>query len=268
MYALDLTTTITPPLRLVPGQPSPLSSVAIVIVAYNAEATIASVLSRVPASVASAVGAMLVSDDCSQDATATVALEWADEHPDVPVVVVRQAANLGYGGNQKYCYSWARAHGFDHAVMVHGDGQYAPELVLHMIEPLIDGRADVVFGSRMLTKGAALEGGMPRYKWVGNRILTTFQNLVSGLRLSEWHTGYRAYSLELIDRLDLESMSDKFDFDTEIILAIADEQASIAEIAIPTFYGNEKCHVNGLRYALDVVVDVTRHRSRRLLAAS
>jgi glycosyltransferase involved in cell wall biosynthesis len=250
----------------------PFESVAIVIVAFNAEHTIDAVLDRIPAPVAKNVGAILVSDDASGDRTAEVARIWAHRHPHVPVTVVQQPENLGYGGNQKYCYRWAVARGFAHAVMIHGDGQYAPEIVLSMAQPLLDGHAKVVFGSRMLAKGSARKGGMPRYKWVGNRMLTRFQNAVSGLRLSEWHTGYRAYSLDVLAPLDLESMSDGFDFDTEIILGLADTLADprrdFVEIAIPTFYGDEKCHVNGIRYAADIVVDVMRHRQRRRQAAS
>ena len=240
--------------------------------AYNAEHTIAAVLDRIPAPVAKYVGAILVSDDASSDRTVEVAQQWAHNHPHVDVSVVQQPQNLGYGGNQKFCYRWAAARGLAHAVMIHGDGQYAPELVLSMAQPLLAGRAKVVFGSRMLAKGAARKGGMPRYKWVGNRMLTRFQNAVSGLCLSEWHTGYRAYSLATLAALDLDSMSDGFDFDTEIILGLADTledaRRDVVEIAIPTFYGDEKCHVNGMRYAMEVVVDVVRHRQRRRHAAS
>lgn len=264
-------------LHLVTHPPaSPLGELAIVIVAYNAEHTIESVLDRIPGPVATQVGAILVSDDASADGTVDAALRWAGRHPHVPVEVVRQPRNLGYGGNQKFCYRWATGRGFAHAVMIHGDGQYAPELVLSMVEPLLDGRARVVFGSRMIAPGAARRGGMPRYKWVGNRLLTSFQNAVVGLRLSEWHTGYRAYTLSALAELDLDAMSDGFDFDTEIILGFADtlEDArhDVVEIAVPTFYGDEKCHVNGLRYALEVVVDVVRYRrcrwGRRRHAAS
>jgi glycosyltransferase involved in cell wall biosynthesis len=241
-----------------------LSEVAIVVVAYNAEATIASVLDRIPRNVAHAVGAILVSDDGSKDNTSEVARRWAKAHLGVPVHVVQQPKNLGYGGNQKFCYAWAAARGLRHAVMVHGDGQYAPELVHEMVKPLIEGRADAVFGSRMIIKGGARGGGMPMYKWVGNRVLTGMQNRLAGLDLTEWHSGYRAYDLAALDQRDLAAMSDVFDFDTEIILHLAARRLRISEIAIPTFYGDEKCHVNGMRYAMDVMVDVTKFRIRRL----
>ena len=147
--------------------------------------------------------------------------------------------------------------------MVHGDGQYAPELLGAMLEPLLTTNAAAVFGSRMLTPGGARRGGMPVYKLVGNRVLTTVQNLCAGLRLSEWHSGYRAYDLRQLDMDGLATMSDGFDFDTEIILSLARRKSEIVEIAIPTFYGDEKCNVNGMRYAFDVLREVVRFRARR-----
>jgi hypothetical protein len=127
----------------------------------------------------------------------------------------------------------------------------------------VEGEADAVFGSRMMERGRALAGGMPLYKYVGNRVLTGFQNRVTGMRLSEWHSGYRAYRVDALAALDLESYSNGFDFDTEIILQLADRKAPIHEIPIPTFYGDEVCRVNGVRYALDVMTDVVGHRLRR-----
>ena len=247
-----------------PGAVFSLADVAIVILAYNAEDTIASVLARIPRTIAENVGAILVSDDKSRDATARRALEWGAAHPAVNLTVVHQEVNLGYGGNQKFSYQWAMGQGLRLAVMVHGDGQYAPELVGKMLEPLMRGEADAVFGSRMLTRGGARAGGMPLYKLVGNKVLTSFQNRIAGLHLSEWHSGYRAYRLDRLGVTSLIGMSDAFDFDTEIILHLAKHTLRISEIAIPTFYGDEKCHVNGLRYAADVVVDVVRFRARDL----
>jgi SAM-dependent methyltransferase len=132
-----------------------------------------------------------------------------------------------------------------------------------MVAPILQGRADVVTGSRMLG-GGALAGGMPLYKYVGNRILTRFQNRVSGLQLSEWHSGYRAFSLERLAEIPFEENSDGFHFDTEVLLQLYDAGARIAEVPIPTYYGDEICRVNGLAYAKDVSVDVVRYRLARL----
>lgn len=268
-FELPHTGPLTPTLSLVASPArqaagaNPFAKVAIVIVAYEAAATIATVLDRIPPTIARSVGAVLISDDSSSDRTTAIATEWAARHPDVPVTVVGQASNLGYGGNQKFCYRWAIAHGLEQVVMVHGDGQYAPELIAEMVSPLLRGSSAAVFGSRMLKRGGARRGGMPTYKFVGNKVLTGLQNLVTGLRLSEWHSGYRAYDLATIADLPLDTMSDGFDFDTEIILQLADRKATIHEIAIPTFYGDEVCRVNGMRYALEVMTDVVSHRIAR-----
>jgi glycosyltransferase involved in cell wall biosynthesis len=185
---------------------------------------------------------------------------------------VRHEKNLGYGGNQKNGYRWAIEHDYDIVVLLHGDGQYAPEVIGELIDPLARSEADAVFGSRMMRRGEARRGGMPLYKYVGNKILTAFQNSVAGLDLTEWHSGYRAYSVAALRELGFDGYSDGFNFDTEIILGLADRRLRITEVAIPTFYGDEVCCVNGLAYARDVVRDVLRHRfsgsGRRASAAS
>lgn len=243
-------------------------SVAIVIVTYNAESTIEWVLDRVPSTFSRSVGAILVSDDASKDDTVGRAQCWAEAHPEVPVTVVKQIKNRGYGGNQKFCYQWAIRLGFEQVVMIHGDGQYAPELAMAMVTPLVDGKAEAVFGSRMMTRGGARLGGMPMYKFLGNRLLTFCQNLASGLHLTEWHSGYRAYSTSVLRKLAFDSMADGFEFDTQIILGVKDAGGRFVEIPIPTYYGDEKCHVNGMQYAADVLVDVVKYRSRRALGTS
>jgi SAM-dependent methyltransferase len=233
------------------------------VVAYNAVSTLSSVLERIPASFVPALDLVLVSDDHSTDATYQVGLAHQREDAELPITVVRQRRNLGYGGNQKFGYRWLIDHDFDIAVLLHGDGQYAPEVLPDMVEPLAAGRADVVLGSRMFGKGA-LAGGMPLYKFVGNKILTRFQNRVSGLRLSEWHSGYRAFSLARLDTIPFEENSDGFDFDTEVLLQLYDAGARIVEVPIPTYYGDEICRVDGLAYAKDVSLDVVRYRLARL----
>ena len=250
------------PTRLSPEQ---LRRCAVVIVAYEAESTIEIVLDRLRRDVTASIGAILVSDDASTDRTSDAARRWSVHHPEVDVTVVRQPRNLGYGGNQRWCYRWAAERGIEHVVMIHGDGQYAPELAADLLEPLVLGPADAVFGSRMLDRMGARRGGMPLYKRVGNRVLSGFQNWATGLRLSEWHSGYRAYRVDTLEQVGLDAMSAGFDFDTQIILALADVDATIREVPIPTHYGDEICRVNGLRYAAEVSRDVVRYR-RRLVA--
>ena len=169
--------------------------IGILVVAYNAATTLAKVLDRIPVEIYPAIEEVIVSDDHSQDSTYLVGLRY-QQISDLPITLIRQPTNLGYGGNQKVGYDLAIEHGLDIVVMLHGDGQYAPEYLPQIVEPLLDGEADAVFGSRMMEKGAARRGGMPLYKFIGNRILSTFENAVLGTDLSEFHSGYRAYSVE------------------------------------------------------------------------
>jgi len=237
--------------------------IGVLVVAYNAVRTLTSVLERIPEPFRAAVDVVLISDDFSLDETYEVGVGYQRENAGLPIMLVRQRRNLGYGGNQKFGYRWLIEHGIDVAVLLHGDGQYAPELLPEMVAPIVEGRADVVIGSRMLRKGA-LAGGMPLYKYVGNKVLTGFQNRVSGLHLSEWHSGYRAFSLAHLARIPFEENSDGFHFDTEVLLQLYDAGARIAEVPIPTYYGDEICHVNGVAYAKDVSRDVIRFRLARL----
>ncbi len=176
------------------------------------------------------------------------------------MTVTRHPENLGYGGNQKAGYRMAIDEGLDIIVMLHGDGQYAPECLPDILAPLERGEADCVMGSRMMEHGAARRGGMPLYKYVGNRILTTFENKVLGTKLSEFHSGYRAYSVNALKGIPFERNSDGFNFDTQIIIQLVDAGRRIVEVPIPTYYGDEICYVDGLKYAKDVSTDVVRYR--------
>jgi 2-polyprenyl-3-methyl-5-hydroxy-6-metoxy-1,4-benzoquinol methylase len=238
--------------------------IGILVVAYNASSTLRSVLARIDPAVRARVTGVLVSDDHSTDDTYAIGLEVQREELGLPLIVVRQPRNLGYGGNQKFGYRWAVEHDLDVVVMLHGDGQYAPELLGDVVAPIERGEADVVMGSRMMVPGAARTGGMPLYKYVGNRILTRFQNTVSGLHLSEWHSGYRAFSVAALARIPFEQNSDGFDFDTEVLLQLHDAGARVVEVPIPTYYGDEICYVDGVAYARAVVADVVRYRLQRV----
>jgi glycosyltransferase involved in cell wall biosynthesis len=238
--------------------------IGILVVAYNAAATLAQVLDRIPASVRSRVAEVLVFDDHSQDTTYLVGLGYKSLVPDLPLTVVRHEHNLGYGGNQKAGYRWAIDHGLDIVVLLHGDGQYAPERLEDLIGPLERGECDVVLGSRMLESGMARRGGMPRYKYLGNRILTRVENLLVGTALSEWHSGFRAYRVDSLAQIPFEANSDGFDFDTEIIIQLVEAGKRIEEVPIPTYYGDEICYVNGIRYAADVTRDAARYRAHKM----
>lgn len=238
--------------------------VLIFIVAYNAERTLASVLNRIPPELRRPEVEVLVIDDSSRDATFTAGLEYNNPTPELKITILRTPENQGYGGNQKLGYRFAIDNGFEVVAMVHGDGQYAPEKLSDLLGPLIDGKADAVFGSRMIDKKAALEGGMPLYKWVGNQVLTGFQNAVLRTRLSEFHTGYRLYSVDALRQIPFERNANDFHFDTEIIIQFVLKKLRIAELPIPTFYGDEICHVNGLRYAWDVFRTMCRAKLHQM----
>jgi glycosyltransferase involved in cell wall biosynthesis len=226
----------------------------IFVIAYYAESTLEWVLDRIPASIFDEFDCeVLVVDDASLDATFAIGSEYKQTHPDVKMTVLRNEHNQGYGGNQKVGYSYAIAHGFDFVALVHGDGQYAPEELPRLMAPLVRGEVDAVFGSRMLERGNALRGGMPLYKWLGNRVLTTLQNAMLGSRLSEFHSGYRVYSLAALRRIPFRLNSNDFHFDTEIIIQLLNSGSRILELPIPTYYGNEICRVNGMKYAKDVL---------------
>jgi len=238
--------------------------IGILVVAYNAESTLASVLDRVPASFRPRISEIFVCDDASVDSTYLVGLGYKQQSNDLPLTIVRHAKNLGYGGNQKAGYQMAIDQDLDIIVMLHGDGQYAPECLPEIIAPLERGDADAVMGSRMMEPGNARKGGMPLYKYVGNRVLTAFENKVLGTELTEFHSGYRAYSVDALKSIPFDRNADGFNFDTQIIIQLVDAGKRIVEVPIPTFYGDEICYVNGMKYAGDVSKDVVRYRLEKL----
>ena len=236
------------------------------IVAYHAESTISSVLSRIPHSLVDTFHIeVLIIDDASKDQTFEIGLKIArDGNLPFQVHVLFNPVNQGYGGNQKIGYHYAIEHGFDFVALVHGDGQYAPERLGELIQPLVNGTADAVFGSRMLTRGQALKGGMPLYKYVGNKILTAFENKMLNSNLSEFHSGYRLYSTKALKQVPFDLNTNDFHFDTEIIVQFIFAGLRITELPIPTYYGDEICRVNGMKYAWDVVVAVTKSKAQSM----
>jgi glycosyltransferase involved in cell wall biosynthesis len=238
--------------------------VLIFVVAYNAEKTINSVLDRIPTVLHRPNVEVLIIDDSSKDATFEAGLKREDAGGSLRITILRTPFNQGYGGNQKLGYRYAIDHGFDVVALLHGDGQYAPEKLPELLAPFFDDSADAVFGSRMIHKGDALKGGMPLYKWLGNQVLTRFQNTLLGTRLSEFHSGYRLYSTAALRRIPFERNSNDFHFDTDIIVQLHFAGLRIREVPIPTFYGDEICHVNGLRYAWDIFRTMLRAKCHEM----
>jgi len=238
--------------------------ILIFIVAYGAERLIESTLSRIPRHLFESDNVhFLCIDDASSDRTAGVASQWVRERGYSNVTVLRNPVNQGYGGNQKLGYRLAIEWNFDFVILLHGDGQYAPELLPEFIRVWEETGSDVVLGSRMQSLASARQGGMPIYKVIGNRVLTSLQNWLAKQKLSEWHTGYRAYSTRFLRQVPFEINTGDFHFDTEILLQATYVGAKFTEFPIPTHYGDEVCHVNGVEYARNVMVETLRYRLHR-----
>ena len=238
----------------------------IFVVAYNARNHIENVLNRIYEGIwnKQLIDAdILVIDDCSPDDTYQTCVDYA-VRTGRHFILQRNDINKGYGGNQKIGYQYAIDHGYDLVILLHGDGQYDPALIPKLIAPIVEDKADVVIGSRMINKKNALKGGMPLYKFVGNVVTTQLQNLLLGVQLSEFHSGYRVYSIHALKTVPFQHNADYFDFDTDILIQMIDTRQRFAEIAIPTFYGSEICHVNGAKYVAKIMVTTVLSRLQRL----
>jgi glycosyltransferase involved in cell wall biosynthesis len=233
---------------------------AVFIVAFNAMERLVQVLARIPPPIYDLLAEIYIFDDFSTDRTVEICQEFLEKSRLAKVSLYRNPRNYRYGGNQKLGYEYALAKGYDFVVLLHGDGQYAPEYLPDLILPTLTHDASIVFGSRMMKPEQALAGGMPAYKFIGNRILTTFQNLLLKKDLSEYHSGYRLYSTRFLNKIKFQLNTDDFHFDTHIILQALAANERIVEVPIPTYYGDEICHVNGLKYALDVAWSVLDYR--------
>lgn len=213
--------------------------VVVVMPAYNAAKTLEQTYDEIPREV---VDEVILVDDASRDETAALATRLG-------IHTVVHPKNRGYGGNQKTCYREALKLGADVVVMLHPDYQYTPKLLTAMASLVAVGQYDVVLGSRILG-GGALKGGMPVYKYICNRFLTAFENIFTGLKLSEYHTGYRAFSKEVLLTLPLEENSDDFIFDNQMLAQAAYFGFSLGEISCPTKYFEEASSINFQRSAI------------------
>ncbi|NBB93161.1 MAG: glycosyltransferase [Gammaproteobacteria bacterium] len=220
--------------------------VVVVMPAYNAVRTLEQTLDEIPRDI---VDEIVLVDDASQDETAELARSLGIEH------VIRHDRNRGYGGNQKTCYRKALDLGADIVIMLHPDYQYSPRLIPAMAELVASGLFPVVLGSRILG-GGAIRGGMPFYKYVANRLLTLFENVCTGAKLSEYHTGYRAYSARVLGEIDLEANSDDFVFDNQLLAQVLGHGHRIGEVTCPTHYFGDASSINFRRsvtYGLGVI---------------
>lgn len=226
--------------------------IGVFVVACDAESQIARTLERIPEDLWRAITVLYVVDDCSRDETVEKALSfgrWKEK-----IVVLRNRVRQQYGGDQKIGLQYAIDQHLDAIVTLHADGKYAPEIMADLLGPVVRGEAGVVIGSRMLRKGDALRGGMPRYKYAGNAILTRIQNALSGLSLTEFHSGYRAYSVGFLEKIPFWENSDEWHFDSQVLLQAHQVGEKIAEVPIPTYYGDEISHVNGIVYGIHCIL--------------
>lgn len=239
----------------------PSDRVAIYIPAFNAESTLVKVLDRIPAGLKAQVAEVFVVDNHSTDNTHGVVEDYRERHGLRNLEVIRNARNMGYGGSQKVAYQRCIEKGYGCVAMLHGDAQYAPELLETLIEPVLRRQTDMMFGSRM--SGHPLKGGMPLIRYLGNRVLTMMQNFVLGTSLSEFHSGYRVFSVEALRKIPFEHFSSDYHFDTEMIILHHDRGFRISEMPIPTFYGEEKNYVNIWHYGWKVLVTTVTYYFHR-----
>ena len=221
-------------------------NIIIFIPTYNAARTLPLLIDRIPDTLKKRVKEILVADDASQDNTHLIAIGYKKQKGLRNLKIIKHKKNKGYGGNQKFAYQYAIDNGFDIVVMLHGDAQYAPEKIPYLLEPLEKDKADMVFGSRMT--GHPLKGGMPLWKFIGNKISTKMENWILGLNLSEFHSGFRLFSCKALKKVPFHLCSNYFDFDTDILIQLKLANMRIVERPIPTYYGEEKCHVNYYTY--------------------
>jgi glycosyltransferase involved in cell wall biosynthesis len=236
--------------------------VVVVMPAYNAALTLRKTYDEVMDQ--GIVDQVILVDDKSTDETASIALGL------VHMKVYIHEMNLGYGGNQKTCYRMALAEGADIVIMIHPDYQYTPKLIPAMVSLIGNGLYHCVLGSRILG-GHALKGGMPVYKYISNRFITFTENLLMGAKLSEYHTGYRAFSRQLLEKLPLHTNSDDFVFDNQMLAQIIWLRYTIAEISCPTNYFNEASSINfnrSLKYGFGCLYTALVFRLARMNLAS
>ncbi len=232
------------------------STVIVVMPAYNAVKTLKETYAAIPKE---CVDQIILVDDASYDATFRQAQK-------LDLIAIRHLHNLGYGGNQKTCYTEALRRGADIVIMLHPDGQYDPALIPRIVEPIAKGRADVVLGSRMQDKRAALAGRMPLYKFFANQFLTACENLVFRRRLSEYHSGYRAFSRTFLETVPFQRNSNDFVFDQEILAQAVAFGFRIAEIPIATRYFKEASSISlmgSARYGLKTLWLLVRFQCHR-----
>jgi glycosyltransferase involved in cell wall biosynthesis len=246
-----------------------MKKLAIVIPAYNAEKTIGQVFERIPPAIRSQVVRYVVVNDGSTDNTANVLARLQQDWPNV--VVLQHEVNKGYGAAEKTLLHYALRTEAEVVVLLHADGQYAPEEMPRLIEAFVTEGADIVQGSRMMQGRTALRGGMPIYKYLANRALTEIQNVAFGMRMAEFHSGYMLYSRRALATIPFDQLVNHFCFDQEMLIMAKVQGLKIVQVPIPTHYGEEESHLQPIRYGFNVLGIVwayTRGYYHRLAAST
>lgn len=227
--------------------------------AYNAGKTISSVFERLPQEIWDRGVQVIIVNDGSTDDTLQKAQEVKQKYGE-HIQILDKKQNEGYARAQKSGYTAALEQGADIAVLLHSDGQYAPEEMPRLLEPLDTDEADMILASRMINKKDALKGGMPKYKFVANVILSGLENIVYGLKFSEYHSGYMLYSRKALETIPFTKLSDTFHFDGEMMLVGAKKGLRVAELPIPTRYADEKSHLKPIEYGINVLKVMFRYK--------
>ncbi len=236
----------------------------IFIPAYKAEKTLSLLFERLPKEIFSS-REILICDDASSDNTFEEAKNIKKQYGN-KIRIIKHEINKGYGGNQKFAYRYAIENDFDYVAMLHGDLQYAPEELSNLMHDIISNNADVVFGSRIT--GKPIKGGMPMWRYLGNKILTYFENFIMGMNLSEFHSGYRVYNCNALKKIDFIKFTDNYYFDTQMLIAFHKDNLKIREVTISTNYGKFAHNISFLKavwYGINIIRLSINYRFNKIL---
>ena len=234
-----------------------VEKVFIVMPAYNAGATIEKVFSRIPEQAKRRIQRYVVVNDGSTDNTNEALTRLSGQFPNL--IILQHETNRGYGAAEKTLLNFSVKEEANVAILLHSDGQYSPEKILDLLKPFDEDEADIVQGSRMLD-GGALQGRMPLYKFIANKCLTTMENWAFGMKMAEYHSGYMLYARKTLLNIPFNKLSDRFDFDLEMLVMAKTKGLRIKQIAIPTIYADEVSYLNPVKYGLDVLSIVWRYK--------
>tara|TARA_B110000003_G_C16541659_1_gene493038 strand:+ start:205 stop:930 length:726 start_codon:yes stop_codon:yes gene_type:complete len=237
--------------------------ILIFIPAFNVGRKIYSVIDRIPKSIFLKDNIeILIINDFSTDNTLSEIKKILIDF-DYNIKIHNTKSQLQYGGVQKFAFNYSLKNSYEYVIMLHGDGQYAPEELPRFIKEFDNKRIDAVFGSRMKSYGDALKGGMPIYKFLGNIFLTFIQNVILNSKISEFHSGYRSYKVSSLKRLNYEKFATYYHFDTEIIIEILKKNLNLIEIFIPTYYGDEISHLKSIPYGFKVLFTTIKSKFQK-----